>query len=171
MMRRRLRAMTSVTGGTAGFTLIELVAVMATSGVLAAIGVFSFQNWRLTAEQQGSAQGLVSQLRGTAEQALSEGRTHCVDLDPATKTYSVWRYSCSSAGTKVTGTLKTQSTRVGFTPSLVPPTPTPPCPTGHSCLYFYPRGTAIPATIDVTSTKRTKVYTIHVEGLTARVFM
>jgi type II secretion system protein H len=165
----RLRLQTS---DQAGFTLIELVMVMAIGSVLASIAAFSFANWRSTAEHQGSAQEIVSQLRNAAELAISEGRTHCVDLDASARSYSVWRYACStSTGTKVSGTLKTQSSRVTFTPTLTSPTPAPACPAGHSCLYFYPRGTAIPGTITVASSSRNKIYTIHVEGLTARVYM
>jgi type IV fimbrial biogenesis protein FimT len=156
-----------------GFSLIELVMVMSVAGILASISLFSFAHWRNTSQQQGSAQQLVSQLRNTAELALSEGRTHCVDLDPAGRTYSVWRYACGTGGTQLTGSLKTQTSRVTFSATLTPPllSPAPTCPTSHTCLYFYPRGTAIAATIAVASSARSKVYTIHVEGLTARVYM
>jgi prepilin-type N-terminal cleavage/methylation domain-containing protein len=155
----------------AGFSLIEMVMVMSVAGVLSSIALFGFSNWRTTAQQQGSAQQMVSQFRNAAELALSEGRTHCIDMNAAARTFSVWRYECSASGTQVSGTLKTQSSKVTFTPTLTIPSPAPPCPSGDSCLYFYPRGTAIPATITVQSTQRSKVYTIHVEGLTARVYM
>ncbi|GAC1610060.1 MAG: hypothetical protein NVS3B26_14790 [Mycobacteriales bacterium] len=155
-----------------GFTLIELIFVMSIVGVLASIGAFSFASWRTTAEEQGSAQQLVSQLRSTAELAISEGRTHCVDLNPAARSYTVWRYACDPvAGTAVSGTLQTQSPNVTFTAILTEPSPLPLCPSGHSCLYFYPRGTAIPGTITVVSSQRPKVYTVHIEGLTSRVYL
>jgi type II secretion system protein H len=155
-----------------GFTLIELLVVMLIVSILTTIGMFTFAGWRSTAQQQGSAQELVSQLRNTAELALSQGRTHCVDLNPAARTYTVYRYTCDgSAANKVSGTLSTQSSRVTFTSTLSLPSPAPACPASHSCFYFYPRGTAIPGTIAVASSKRSKVYTIHVEGLTARVYM
>ena len=49
---------------------------------------------------------------------------------------------------------------------------TPPlCPAPHACVYFYPRGTALPSTIVLTSSRRSKTFTIHVEGLTARVYI
>jgi type IV fimbrial biogenesis protein FimT len=156
----------------AGFTLVELVLVMSIAGVLATIATFGFSNWRLTAEEQGSAQTVVSQLRNTAEAAISEGRTYCVDLDSANRSYTVYRYTCDgSAANKVSGVRKTQSSRVTFTSVVSVPTSAPTCPASHACLYFYPRGTAIPATITVASTKRSKTYVIHVEGLTARVYI
>lgn len=159
-------------GSDAGFTLIELVVVMSIAGVLAAIATYGFVNWRYTSEEQGSAQTLVSQLRSTAEVAISEGRTYCVDLDAANRSYSVWRYACSTTtGAQTSGTLQTQSSRVTFTPSITVPSPAPACPSGHACVYFYPRGTATPGTITVASSARSKVYTIHIEGLTARVYM
>lgn len=154
-----------------GFTLIELLVVMAIAGVLASLGIFGFANWQTTAQHQGSAQELVSQLRNTAELALSEGRTHCVDLDAANRSYSVYRRECSAAGTLVSRARTTQSSAVTFTASMTEPTPEPPCPAGHDCVYFYPRGTATQGTITVASSKRSKLYTIHIEGLTARVYM
>ncbi len=152
-----------------GFTLIELLVVMTISTVLASIGAFGFFNWRLTAQHQGSTQELVSQLRNASERALSEGRTYCVDLDPTGRSYTLWRVTCGT-GTKVAGPYSTQSTKVTVTAVLSPPAVAPACPAADKCMYFYPRGTAIPAVLTVTSTKRSKVYTVHVEGLTARVW-
>jgi type IV fimbrial biogenesis protein FimT len=161
MMRQRTRD--------AGFTLIELVMVMSIAGVLGTVGIFGFANWRQTQVHLGSAQQLVSSLRNTAELAISEGRTYCVDIDSASN-YQVWRYTCST-GTLLSGTAKPQSSKISYAATLTLPSPAPACASGHACLYFYPRGTAIPATIRVTSTQRSQVYTIHVEGLTARVYM
>jgi len=155
--------------GQEGFTLVELMVTMVIAGVLATIGSAGVFNWRNTSEHQGSAQEVVSQLRNAAERSVSEGRTYCVDLSP-TRTYSLWRYSCGSLGTSVDGVRKTQSSRVTLESSVTLPSPTPACPGGDKCVYFYPRGTATPATILVKSSARSKVYTVHVEGLTARVY-
>jgi type II secretion system protein H len=154
-----------------GFTLIELLVVMTIATVLMSIGAFGFWNWRSTAQHQGSAQQLVSQLRNTSEQAISEGRTYCLDLAAGGRSYSLWRYACSAAGSAAGGPYPTQSTKVTITAVLTQPPTVPPCPGGDQCMYFYPRGTAIPTTITVSSTARSRTYTIHVEGLTARVWM
>lgn len=158
-------------GSDSGYTLIELTVVMVIAGTLMAIGMFGFWNWRNTAQQQGSAGQLVSTLRTASERSISEGRTYCVDITGG-KSYALWRYACSSAtGTKVSGTTTTQSGKVSLAATITVPSPAPACPSGDQCLYFYPRGTALPATISVSSTARSRIYTVHVEGLTARVWM
>lgn len=155
-----------------GFTLVELVGVMSIAGVLGLIGIFGFTNYRNAAQLRGTAQEVVSQLRNASERAISEGRTYCVDVNASAKTYSLWRYSCGGSGsTQVAGTKKAQGTALSFVPTLTLPATAPACPSAHSCLYFYPRGTAIPGTIQIRSSARSKVYTVHVEGLTSRVYL
>lgn len=153
----------------AGFTLLELVTVMAISSVLLGLGAFGFTSWRLTAQQQGSASELTSTLRNASVRAVSEGRTYCVAISTGT-TYTLWRYTCGT-GTQVAGPFRVQSNKVLLTTAATLPSPAPACPAAQSCLYFYPRGTAIPATITVSSTARSKVYLVNVEGLTSRVYM
>ena len=156
-------------GADAGFTLLELVVTMLIGSVLAAIGAAGVLNWQRTSEQQGSSQELVSQLRKTAERSVSEGRTYCVDFS-STTTYVLWQYACGTSGTAVEGARTTQSSRVTLSETVTLPSPAPACPSGQSCVYFYPRGTATPATVLVRSSSRSKVYTIFVEGLTSRVY-
>jgi type II secretion system protein H len=155
-----------------GFTLIELMVVMVIAGALLAIGVFSFANYQKTSEQRGTAREVVSQLRNASERAISEGRTYCIDIAPDGLTTKTYRYACDGAPTSVlSGTSKTQSSKVTLAVVLTSPAPTLACPTAHQCLYFYPRGTATEATVAVNSSARaTKSYTVTVEGLTARVF-
>ena len=150
-----------------GFTLIELVVVMSIAGVLLSMGIFGFTSWRQTAQQQGSASELTSTLRTASVRAVSEGRAYCVNISGGT-TYTLWRYTCGT-GTAVAGPFKVQSTKVSLAATVTPPSTV--CPAASSCLYFYPRGTAIPATVTVRSTARSKIYTVNVEGLTARVYM
>ena len=151
----------------AGFTLIELMVTMVIASTLMSIGVFGFTNWQHTSQQRGTAQELVSALRNTAVRSVSEGRTYCVDFDSAAaQSYSVYRVACGT-GTLARGGARTASTKVSLTTNVT----STPCPAGHKCIYFYPRGTASPATVNVTSSARSKVYTINVEGLTARVYI
>lgn len=160
----------------AGFTLMEMMIVMVIGGVLLSMGTFSFLHYRETSEERGSTQELVSILRSASEQAVSEGRTYCVSLDSASptttnRTYTLWQRACTTAGggTQML-TRKTQSTQVSFAPSVTAVSPAPACAANKACVYFYPRGTAIPATIIVSSSARSKTYTVRVEGLTARVY-
>ena len=153
-----------------GFTLIELIAVMAIGGTLASLGAFGFSSFQTGSEHRGSTAELVSTLRSASERSISEGRTHCVDLAPDGRSYTTWRYACGPSGSQLGGARTTQSTAVTITATVSLPVPAPACPAAHSCLYFHPRGTATPATLTVASTKRSPTYTVRVEGLTARVY-
>lgn len=156
-----------------GFSLMELVVTMVIASTLMGLGIFGFTNWQSMSEQQGTAQSLVSALRNVAVRSVSESRTYCVDFVAETgKSYVVYRAACGT-GTVASGVRQTESTKVSFVTTVpAPATATPTsCPASHKCVYFYPRGTASPASVNVRSTARAKVYTIYVEGLTARVWM
>ena len=143
------------------------------ASIMMSLGIFSFTSWQNTSEQSGTAQSLVSALRNAAERSVSEGRTYCVDFPGTTaQSYVVYQHSCGT-GTLAPGGAKTESTKVALTTSATAPPAALnlTCPTSHACIYFFPRGTATAATVNVTSTARSKVYVIHVEGLTARVWM
>ena len=106
-----------------------------------------------------------------------KGRTHCVEVKPSAKQIQTWRYRCEATGTPPGATrgpavTAQGSSHVTFTPQTPVPavTSTRPCPTGSTCVYFFPRGTATPAKFLVGSSKRTQTYTINVEGLTSRVY-
>jgi prepilin-type N-terminal cleavage/methylation domain-containing protein len=159
-----------------GFTLIELVVVMAIGSIMMAIGAFTFVNYRNMSQERDSALQLQSFLRSASEQAISEGRTYCVALangtpSSANRDYSLWQKACTSAagGTQVL-TRKTQTGAVSFSSTVTNPATPPACPASTACIYFYPRGTALPANVVVASSARSKTYTIRVEGLTARVY-
>lgn len=151
-----------------GFTLVELLVTMVVGSVLLAIGSAAVFGLRNTSEQSGSATQMLSQFRKVAELAQSEGRTYCIDLS-GTRTYRAWRYACSgSTAVSYQPARTTQSSRVSFSSTGASTTN---CPAGDRCVYFYPRGTATAVTITITSSARSKVYTLHVEGLTSRVYL
>jgi prepilin-type N-terminal cleavage/methylation domain-containing protein len=156
----------------AGFTLIEVMVVMVVVGILAAVGSYMFRGWLAMSQQRGTSQSLVSQLRDVAQRSTSEGRTYCVEVDPAAGTLTTWRTACSSATGAPQGSIKVvESAKVFVTVTSPAPSASTPCPSSHQCVYFRPRGTADPATIAVSSSARAAVYTVHVEGLTSRVWM
>ena len=148
-----------------GFTIVELMVTMLIASTLMSIGVFGFTNWQQTSQQRGTAQELVSALRSAAVRSVSEGRTYCVGL--GAQSYVVFRGVSCSTGTLARGGARTAGPQVSLTTNVT----SAPCTAGHKCIYFYPRGTATPATVNVTSTARSKTYTITVEGLTARVYI
>jgi len=154
-----------------GFTMIELVVVMSIVSVLGAISSFGFTNWRNTSQHQGSAEELVSEFRNASVRAITEGRTFCVDVKAGGREYELWQYSCGGAGSSKQGAIqKVQGNDVSLA-AVTTLAGSPACPATSRCVYFYPRGTASPATVTVRSSKRSKTYTVEVEGLTSRVYL
>lgn len=149
---------------------------MVVGSIVMAIGGLSFTGWKSATEQRGTADRLQSELRKASTLATTEGRTYCVEVRSSAQTVQRWRYRCeasgSPVGTKVGGAAGPQGSHVTLTPRAPIPavTGTRPCPTGSTCVYFYPRGTATPAKFEVGSSKRSQTYTINVEGLTSRVY-
>lgn len=156
----------------AGFTLIEVMVVMVISGVLASIGVFGFSSWQATSQHQGTADELVSQFRNASVRAISEGRTYCVDIKSGGRSYELWQYACGGAtGVRQGGAKGVQGDDIVLAAASAL-AGSPACPAASRCVYFYPRGTASPASVTVQSSKRpSKTYTVRVEGLTSRVYM
>lgn len=151
-----------------GFTLVELVVTMSVAGVLAAIAAFGFASWQAVSDQQGTARELTSELRATAERAISEGRTYCLAVEDSGSSYSVHQGDCTRP--VVRGPFATKAASVTLQPALAAPS-TRPCASGDTCFYFFPRGTAVGGTVIVDSSQRSTIYTIHIEGLTSRVWM
>lgn len=155
----------------AGFTLLELMVTISIAGILMAITTWGMRNYLLSNRQAGTASDIRSALRNAGERSLSEGRTYCVYFTATT--WTLYRSDCTVAADKTQGPSAVQDVSITLTSvSFVPPSSPVPgqntaCPTANRCAYFYPRGTALAGSLQVT--RGSKVYTIAVEGLTARV--
>ena len=157
----------------AGITLLELIVTITLASILMTIGLLSMRAFLMSHRELSTARDIRSALRNGNELALSQGRTYCV-LFTAT-TWTVYKSSCSTGGTKVSGPFQVDDpsitlTSITFTAPASPiPNQTTACPTAGKCAYFYPRGTALGGSLQVT--RPGKTYTISVEGLTSRVSM
>lgn len=155
------------TGSDAGVTLIEVLVTMVLSTIIGSLGLLSLQAYGNQQDRQGTADEVVSVLRATAQRSLSEGRTYCVQLDPASDDWTVWRRSCSGTGTEVDGGGSARGdaelAAIGFTAPAAAG-----CAGSGTCVYFYPRGTATPGSLQVNWGTADNV-TVTVEGLSSRV--
>jgi prepilin-type N-terminal cleavage/methylation domain-containing protein len=167
MMQQVRRSEERDVRGDSGFTMIELIVVMSIASALMALGVFGFTSYQRTAEHKGTQQELTSLLRNTSERAISEGRTYCIDIADDGLSYDLWRGACG-AGVLVQGPLATKDARVTVLASDTDPAVESLSET--CCITFYPRGTATPTWLMVSSEGRDATYTITVEGLTSRVY-
>jgi prepilin-type N-terminal cleavage/methylation domain-containing protein len=156
-----------------GFTLLELLTAMLLAGVLMTLGIFSMRGYLLASRESGTATDVRSVLRLAAERSLSEGRTYCVAF--TSSTWTLYKSDCTVASNKAGGPWRVQDSQITISnvsfPAPTSPVPgqTSACSPVGSCAYFYPRGTALPGTLQIV--RASKTYTISVEGLTARVSM
>lgn len=155
----------------AGLTMIELVVTMALAAILMTIGILAMHSYLISNRQASTAQSIRSQLRGTGERSISEGRTYCVYFTDTT--WAVYRSNCTVATNKAAGPETVYDPSITLTsfsfaaPSSPLPGQTTACPVANRCAYFYPRGNALAGTLTVT--RPGKTYTVSVEGLTGRV--
>jgi prepilin-type N-terminal cleavage/methylation domain-containing protein len=150
-----------------GFTLLELICVLAVFGVLAAISVGGLRQWAQAHEESGTAAGIQSVLRETQQRAVTEGRSMCVNFNVAAQTYSIYRGACNDvipAPVLVAGPLHT----AGINVRIAAATFTGPAGTTTG-VTFKARGTAWPGSVQVVRQGSPTVHTVSVEGLTGRV--
>ena len=149
-----------------GFTLVEVLVVMALMGLMMAIAVSGWASWARASEQQGTAREIQSALRDAQQHAVMEGRSMCVWFDTAADTYTVYRGRCDDASkVQVRGPLATGSPRV----VLSAPAFTASDGSSYPGVTFRPTGSAWPGQVQVRRDGSAKVYTVSVEGMTGRV--
>jgi prepilin-type N-terminal cleavage/methylation domain-containing protein len=107
-MSRTLRRL----GASAGYSLVELLTVLAVISILMAIAAPTIGGHLALQEVRGAAQEVVQVLRDTRDSAINEGVPRYVFFDPnaTPRTYQVWRFS---------GTTWTEDGRVSTLPESV----------------------------------------------------
>ncbi|HYF72563.1 MAG TPA: GspH/FimT family pseudopilin [Nocardioides sp.] len=145
-----------------GFTLIEVLVVVALLGALMAISVGGYDRWSRASEQSGTAREVQTLLRSTHQRAITEGTALCVLFDTAQGEYAVRRGTCATPGATIDGPFSVAGPEVHLTSPTF-------AGSGGPGVTFYSRGTATSGTVQVTRTGSSKTYTIHVEQLTGRV--
>jgi type II secretion system protein H len=148
-----------------GFTLVELLVVMALLGLMMAIAVSGWSSWVEASAHKGTAREMQTVMRQTQQRAVTEGRAMCVWFDTAANSYTVYRGACDDpAKQKVVGPHETNSRGVRISgPAFTSPGGT------SAGVTYYARGTAWPGEVSVVRDGSSKVYLLTVEGLTGRV--
>jgi prepilin-type N-terminal cleavage/methylation domain-containing protein len=144
-----------------GFTLLEVITTCLLLGVLLTLGVGPWQSYRHARAHQEARTELVAALRHAQISAVAENVTYRVDI--SSKKAVVNRISAS--GTTQQGLYEIDDASVTFAGASFEQS----SGVVSSSAYFYPRGSASKGDVTVNRSGRTKVYTVSVEGLTARV--
>jgi prepilin-type N-terminal cleavage/methylation domain-containing protein len=146
-----------------GFTLIELLVTMTLFGIIVAIAVAPYRSYQLTSAHLNSTRKLVGVMRNLQVRAVAENATYRITFATDGKTWTTERLTGTTWSTTSTGKptdTKVVTRNASFRQDDGSLT---------STAYFYPRGSATKGSVQVGRTDRTKVYTVTLEGLTARV--
>jgi prepilin-type N-terminal cleavage/methylation domain-containing protein len=147
-----------------GFTLIETMVAVVIMGVVAGIAATGWSGYSRASEQTGTRNDVVSALRAANQRALTEAFTYCVRFSADAKSWSTYRGTCAS-GTVIKGPETVESAKVTITDLAFVQSD------GSTSrdVVFTPRGTASKGSLKIRREGASKVYTVTVEGLTARV--
>ena len=162
-LRSRLRTTTT---SARGFTLLELMVVIALMGILLAIGAGTFRTWSSAQAQAGTASDIEGVLRQTQQRAVTEGSSMCVQFNVDDDTWVQYRGRCDNPDRQqIRGIWETQDNNVHLVDAEF---------LDHDGSYvdgvsFSPRGTATPGQIVISRDGNPKLRTVTVEGLTGRV--
>jgi prepilin-type N-terminal cleavage/methylation domain-containing protein len=147
-----------------GFTLIELLVTMVLFGIIIGIAVAPYRNYQLSQAHTGSMRKLVGVMRNLQVRAVAEDATYRISFAADGKSWTTARLSGVSTWTTVATGKPTEKIVVVRNAqfrqsdgSLA------------AVAIFYPRGSATKGSLEVGRTDRAKVYTVTLEGLTARV--
>jgi len=135
-----------------GFTLLEVIIVMAILAIVAAIGVPSFSDWRERQAVQSVAQTLLSQMKQARVLAVAENRSVSISF---TSTAYVFDADTSVSGT--CGPCKNEQVNFSQYANNLSVSPT-------TTRTFTSRGTANSGTITLTAGSFIKKITMNVIG-------
>ena len=149
-------------GDDSGFTLLEMISVCLLLSILVGLSVGPWQSYRHARAHREARDELVATLRNAQIASVSENVTYRVDISDSTAI----SYRVPVAGAAVEKRrYAIDDTSIEFGNAHF----TDPAGGTTSSVYFYPRGSAGKGEVDVVRDGDSKVYTVSVEGLTARV--
>jgi prepilin-type N-terminal cleavage/methylation domain-containing protein len=135
-----------------GFTLTEVIIVIALMAILSGIALPSFIQWMQSAEHRASAQNILYTLRETRSMAITTNLEHRVEFENANRRFRVTRGNRANNSSDWSTVVRDWD----VLPSLV---------TIHAnvaAIHLNPTGTANPGTIQIQDATAVKKYEIHI---------
>lgn len=153
-----------------GYTISELLVVMALLGAMMAIAVTGYSAWSKASGQRGAAEELQSVLSQVHQRAVTEGTAMCVSFDVAGNRFSVFRGRCGDTTKElVQGPVALRDGVRLSAPAFAWDTDGDGTGETFTAVAFYARGDAWPGTVELRRDGSNTSYTLTVEGLTGRV--
>jgi len=141
---------------TKGFTLVELMIVIAIMGILAAIAAPNFRNYMAQRRLNGAARGLYGDLTATRTQAVSMNNWVALNIDNDHQ-YTMF-HDDNKNGTVDTGeSITTKDLHPTYHDVLFSTSP-------GTVIVFYPNGTGSTGTLGLTGSTGSKSITISRAG-------
>jgi prepilin-type N-terminal cleavage/methylation domain-containing protein len=146
-----------------GFTLLEVITTAVLLGIATALIVGPWRTFGQAQAQRDMAQQLVAILRNAQASSVAEVATYRVDItSTAAASYRL------NPGTGI-AVLKQRIKSSNSSVVLASPSFQDADGATSSSVFFYPKGSASKGEVKVLRSGTDKVYTVSVEGLTARV--
>lgn len=166
-----------------GFTLIEIMVVMAMSAVLMTLGAGAVRHYWFDSALRGSTEGIQNELRSLQQQAVSEshplvfgawfvpgtspedaGRWGTLRYNPETSTCATPRTVNLDAGVFVSDASFDEMAPISSDCSNAPGVPS-----GAEIALFRARGSATNGTVELTQLNTNQVQTVSISPMTGRV--
>ncbi|MDQ6998085.1 MAG: GspH/FimT family pseudopilin [Mariprofundus sp.] len=135
-----------------GFTLLEVIIVMAIMGIVAAIGIPSFSDWREKQAVRSAAQALLAQMKQARIMAVADNRSVSINF-----TSSSYTFDADTTNDNSCGLCKNELVPLSQFANNLTVSPT-------TRRTFSSRGTANSGRVTLTSGGSSKIITINVVG-------